>query len=249
MKTGIAHNRTDHRDYSYHLALLEHRHLDAVLTLQEEVLATLRDHETFAPSSPESLSRDFGLEGFTIGMFIDQSLFGYMSLHWIRWDLDRDDELKLEQVVHLPREELFRVVRFRHTALHPDFHGGNSMMKKMGSALLETAARSVKPPRYLASLHSPKNYPSLKYPFANGMLAIKLIRNRLGMYRLLCFRDLEHSFRVSSEENLFIEGTDETGLIQGLNRGYYGYGLHRQDGSTLILFGKPERPITYPWPA
>lgn len=248
MKTGIAHNRSDHRDYSYRLEFLEHRHLKAVLTLQDAVLAALRDKETFAPSSPESLGRDFGPEGCTVGMFVDQTLFGCMSLHWIHWDMDRDDELKLDQVLHLPREELLLAVRFRHTALHPNFHGGNSMMKKMGSALLETAAHSDKPPRYLASLHSSKNYPSLKYPFSNGMLAIKLIRNRLGMYRLLCFRDLEYVFPVSSEDNLFIHGTDETGLMQALDHGYYGHGLHRQDGETLILFGKPERPIIYPWP-
>jgi hypothetical protein len=242
MKTGSIRRLTDGRDYAYCLEFLDHNHVSAMLDLQAEILAVLPDKELFAPSNATIMARDLGPEGMTIGMFVENKLCGYMSLHWVHWDTGRDDELNLEKLIQLPPEKLPYVVRFRHTALHPHFQGGNAMMNKIGSVLLERARLFNPPLRYVCSLHSPKNYASLNYPFSQGMLAVKLIINRLGMYRFLCFQDFQRPLHVSMTDNMHISGADTNRLLQITDNDYCGYAISRYKGESFIVFGKRERP-------
>lgn len=241
MRTGFIRCRFDGRNYAYRLAFLEERDLPAMLGLQAEILAVLPDKDLFAPSHAAAMTRDLGPEGMTVGLFVEDALCGYMSLHWVRWDQGRDDELNLEGSVQLPAEELPLVIRFRHSALHPRFQGsGNSVMKIMGPVLLEKAQLANPAPRYVCSLHSPKNYASLNYPFSLGMLAVKLIINRLGMDRLLCFQDFVHPFRVSSSDNMLVSGADTPRLAELIGKGYCGYAIARHGDESRIVFGKRE---------
>ena len=242
MKTGFIRRLTDGRDYAYCLKFLDHNHISAMLDLQAEILAVLPDKDLFAPSNATIMARDLGPEGMTVGMFVEDRLCGYMSLHWVHWDRGRDDELNLEKLIQFPQEELPQVIRFRHTALHPHFQGGNAVMNKIGPVLLERARLSNPPPRYLCSLHSPKNYASLSFPFFLGMLAIKLIINRLGMYRFLCFQDFQRPLRVSTKDAMHISGADTNRLLQITGNDYCGYGISRKRGESFIAFGKREGP-------
>lgn len=242
MKTGFLHSPSDGKKYSYCLAFLEQSHLPAMLDLQAKILAVLPDKDLFAPSHSAAMALDLGPEGMTVGLFVEDALCGYMSLHWAHWDQGRNDELRLEETVHLPPDELPLVVRFRHSALDPRFQGGgNSVMKIMGPVLLERARLFNPEPRYICSLHSPKHYASLNYPFSLGMLAVRLIINRLGMHRLLCFQDFVHPLRVSSSDNLFVSGTDTPRLAELLDKGYCGYAISRQENESRIVFGKREK--------
>jgi len=243
MNKGFLRSPSDGRQHAYNLKFLNESHVSAMLDLQEKVLAVLPDRDLFAPSNAETMARDLGSEGITVGLFVENALYGYMSLHWVHWDIGRNDELNLEQSVALPSDEIRRVVRFRHSALHPYLQGGgNSVMKIMAPALLERARSFDPPPRYLCSLHSPKNYASLNFPFSLGMLAVRLIINRLGMHRLLCFQDCEHPLRASSSDSIAVSGGDASRLLEVIADGYCGYAINRGEGESLIVFGKCEKP-------
>ncbi len=242
MNTGFLRSPSDGRKHAYNLAFLDESHVSAMLDLQEKVLAVLPDRDLFAPSNAEAVARDLGSEGITVGLFMGKELCGYMSLHWVHWDIGRNDELNLEQSAALPHDEIPRVVRFRHSALHPYLQGGgNSVMKIMAPALLERARLFNPPPRYLCSLHSPKNYASLNFPFSLGMLAVRLIINRLGMYRLLCFQDCENPLLASSSDSIAVSGADAPRLLEIIADGYCGYAIDRRESESLIVFGKCEK--------
>ena len=83
MKTGFIRCLTDGQDYAYCLEFLDHNHVSAMLDLQEEILAVLPDKDLFAPSNSMIMARDLGPEGMTVGMFVENKLCGYMSLHWV----------------------------------------------------------------------------------------------------------------------------------------------------------------------
>lgn len=244
--SGSILNQGDKNWYSYQIHLLNAQFLDQILALQSLVSESIDDNDLFIPARADVLAKDLGEEGLTVGLIVEKKLVGYFSLHYLsQSSLNNCCNIDIAQDLRLPEEEINKVVRFRFVAIHPEYRG-NSMCKKMSQAIFQAAQKLNRPYRYLCTMASPKNYPSLDHQFANQMMAVKLKKNHADKYRLLLFQDLEQPLKVRSEPVVAVAGHDISGLTKILECGYIGFALQKNSSWSEILFGLPQLTLAQP---
>ncbi len=238
LEKGTLVNAQDNSVNTYEIRRLGPADLEGMLRLQEEVCTAIADHELFVPGAPEVLSLDLMDQGFTIGFIVNGELAGYTSLHYIIHDGGNPEcEIECGRDLIVPECGLGQVARFRFTAIHPDYRG-NKMCTRMSHRILRLAKEEGRPTRYLCSMLSPKNYPSLADQFSNNMVAIGLKLNRKGYERFIMFQDLVDPVRLGDGPLFRAVGSDIEKIRNLLDQGNYAF---RLDSTTLvatIVFGR-----------
>lgn len=147
-KNQPTHNRT------VEIARCTPADLDAVLTLQNTILAVLPDKEIFVPTDSEEIMRYLQSPNIVLGCFDGTQLIAYASivLHGLHHS-------NLGYDLHLPAEELPFCANFDTVIVHPDYRGNH--LQKVLIQESEKMIKSVAIKKILTTV-SPKNLFSLR---------------------------------------------------------------------------------------
>ncbi len=216
-------------DILYQMRFIDESSLMDMMELQEVIVQNLRDKEIFRVHSPNYFEEHFKVENSVIGVFTEDGLVAYNVLFFPGLD---SDNFGID--INLPREELNNVVHLETVAVHPAYRG-NSLQRKMEAVHLNLIKEMGY--EHVCCMVSPKNHPSLRNIFSNG-LTIKALKMKFGgRLRYIMHKNLSYPSSIGPEE-IHIESSDIEGQVDLLKKGFLGFGILKRHDGSMISYGK-----------
>lgn len=222
--------RTPYQDEVYYeMHFLDETYLENMMYLQDIVIHNLQDKEIFRRHSIDYIRDHFKRENSVIGIFTEDGLIAYDVLYFPGAEGDN-----FGADIKLPVDELNRIVHLETVAVHPDYRG-NSLQKRMEEIHLKKI-------REFDCIHvccavSPKNLPSLRNLFSNGLI-IKCIKLKFGSrVRFIMHQNILNPIVIAHEE-IAVSSLDIECQRDLLNRGFLGYRITNLLGGFGICYGK-----------
>jgi ribosomal protein S18 acetylase RimI-like enzyme len=216
-------------DVCYQMRFMDESYLTDMMELQEIIVQNLSDKDIFRIHSMNYFKEHFKVENSIIGVFTKGGLVAYNVLFFPGLESDN-----FGADINLPREELDNVVHLETVAVHPAYRG-NSLQRKMEAVHL----RVIQDMGYehVCCTVSPKNSPSLKNIFSNG-LVIKALRFKFGgRLRYIMYKNLVHPSTVGPEE-IRIDSSNIDGQIDLLEKGFLGFQMVSLSNGFEISYGR-----------
>ena len=215
----------------YEIHFLDETHLEEVMQLQETIIHNLPDKEIFRQHSIDYIRDHFKKENSVIGIFTEDGLIAYNVLYFPGEDGDN-----FGADIKLPNDEFDKVVHLETVAVHPDYRG-NSLQKRMEEIHLGVIKK-------LGYIHvcctvSPKNFPSIRNLFSNG-LVIKGLKIKFGnRLRYIMYRNILNSSSIWPLE-IRVSSLNIEYQVDLLNRGFLGYKATELPEGFGICYGKEQ---------
>lgn len=203
------------------LSLLD---IEDMLLLQDEVLNTIKDKDTFQADSREDLE-EFVTKGFGIGMYAGEKLIAYQVLK----NPASEDSLIMYLPFYIPKD--LRVFHFETTIVHP-YHRGQGFQKKMKNISLEILKSEDRADIICNTIH-PFNYPSVKSSLATGAKIAGLKTFYGGKIRFIFFTPIGNRLFFSyDEKSVEIDLRDYSKILEMIEKGYVGHTI--KENSILL---------------
>lgn len=201
-------------EVNYEIRFLDESYLKEMMYLQEIVIQNLEDKEVFRRHSIDYIRDHFKIENSIIGVFTEDGLIAYNVLYFPG---ENGDNFGAD--INLPEEELNKVVHLETVAVHPSYRG-NSLQRRME----EIHLRVIKDLGYahVCCTVSPKNLPSIRNIFSNGLIIKGLKIKFGGRLRYIMHKNILSPSAIGHEE-IRISSLNIEGQIDLLSRGFLGF--------------------------
>lgn len=206
--------------------------LPAIETVQEAVIADLRDKTALHPLSTEEFLFILNERGLMVGAYVEEELIGFRALL-----IPEIDEEHLGYDIGLPEEELPRVIYQEISAVLPAYRG-NRLQQKLADVIMKELPKLPGKFRYVLSTVAPMNIPSLKDKFSQDMFIASLTEKYGQKKRYVCVKDLERP-SITYSEYAAAKLDDFGKQHQLFDAGYVGINFQMKDGFHEIQFVKP----------
>lgn len=226
------------RDMRYEMRIMNERDLDDIMELQTIAIQSLKDQEVFRTHPADYYLEHFQRGSYVIGTFTDDGLIAYSILYF-----PGDHEDNFGRDIFLPMDELNKVAQLATVAVHPAYRG-NSLQKTMYSVSLDEAKRLGF--QHACCMVSPKNHPSLRNIFSQGLF-IKSLKMKFNCrLRYIMHKNLDYPHVVCSKE-VRIDSTDVAGQISLLKKGFLGFKSAAHHRGFSIFYGMELRRLNNRW--
>ena len=204
-------------------------HLDEILTLQQEVIATLTTASSLQPLSIEEFSFILDGKGLMIGAYFEDQLIAFRAM--------LEPEIDVEHLgidAGLPESEWPLVIYSEITNVRPDFRG-NGLQVLLGKIIMEEVDQERF--RYIAATVAPFNIPSLADKFAHGLQIVALKEKYDNMLRYILMKDLAHPVAEDElVESTLIQMSEIKKQQNFLQSGWTGTGIEKINNEWHVQF-------------
>jgi len=228
LASGVLVRQDDKSQSEYHIRRLEANDFKEVCRLQQLVLDSLEDKDCF-------LGRPHGIvweclqdRGSAIGIYVRENLIAYRMLYY-------PGSFNLGDLAGLPSTEWSKVAHLEVEAVHPMYRG-NGLQQLMGAPLLALAG-DMRGKRYLCSVVSPKNYPSIKDKLALGLSIVNLITLPGGSWRFVFCQDRLRKVDIDLNSVIKVAAEEREIQLELLAQGYIGFCIEKSQNGFKICFG------------
>lgn len=221
-------NLLSQKDMRYEMRLMNERDLDDIMELQAIASQSLKDREIFRTHAADYFVEHFQMGSYVIGTFTDDGLIAYSILYF-----PGDGEDNFGRDICLPMNELNKVAQLATVAVHPAYRG-NSLQKTMFAVSLDEAKRLGF--QHACCMVSPKNYPSLRNIFSQGLFIKSLKVKFNGRLRYIMHKHLDYPHVICSKD-FRIVSTDVASQISLLKQGFMGFKCIENYRGFSILYG------------
>jgi len=203
--------------------------LDAIMELQEKVIASLEVTSFLQPLSEKEFRFILNGNGSMIGAVHNNQLIAFRAM------LEPEiDEYHLGKDANLPNSELPAVLYSEVTNVDPKYRG-NSLQRILGELLMENVDKDRH--RYVFATVAPFNIASLKDKFALGMNIIKLEKKYGNLLRYTLMKNLCEEKKTGTL-TVMVDMSDVLKQQTLLEDEWIGVGLEKDDGSWKVIFQK-----------
>ena len=204
-------------------------HLDEILALQQEVIATLTTASSLQPLSMEEFLFILDGKGLMIGAYYEEQLIAFRAM--LEPEID-EEHLGID--AGLPESEWPLVIYSEITNVRPDFRG-NGLQVLLGEIIMKEVDQ--KQFHYIAATVAPYNIPSLTDKFAHGLQIVALKEKYDNMLRYILMKDLVHPVAEGKlVESTLIQMSDIKGQQGLLQRGWVGTRMEKVNDEWHVRF-------------
>lgn len=221
----------------YEFRFLHTGHISQILTLQDVVMETLTDKESYYRESIDFFQETLKEES-SLGVFMQDKLIGY---NLVSFPGMKAYNLGLDAGLH--DMDLLKVVHWGPAAIHPAFQR-QGLLKNIITRQLHNLIN--KEYEHIFLTVAPRNYPSLRFVLQQGFL-IKQLKIKYGnLLRYVLHLNIKQ--RIPSPVcRVGVSGADLDSQQFMLNLGFYGYAVREGQNGVELLFGHdgfPEQSLT-----
>lgn len=202
--------------------------IDAFLSLQEEVIASLTNNDFFQSLSREEYSHILNGHGQVIGAFSDQELVAFRAL----LIPDIDDPEHLGKDAGLDNKALHDVIYSEISSVKPSFRG-NRLQKILGEIILG----QIDPQqfRYICATVAPFNIASLLDKFSHDLHIVALEEKYGGRLRYIFMKDCKAEPKEPTESILVQMGEikEQQALLE---KGWYGTSIVEKNKEWFVEY-------------
>ena len=214
----------------YEVRRLEPDSLGDVITLQEYVLDHLTDKDLFLGRPHHILAQCLGECGVAVGAYFAGELIAFRMIYY-------PGECNQGEYAGLPVAVWEHVAHVEVEAVHPQ-HRGNALQRRLAAPLL-AAAGDLRGKRYLCSVVSPQNYPSIKDKLLLGLPVVRLLELPGNHWRYIFCRDRWNPAAFDSAAAVVVAAGDRQRQQELLAQGYQGFQIQKSGDTSVIRFGVP----------
>ena len=208
------------------------QHLTAVIDLQQQELQSMATKDVFLGRPHDILAACLDDEGVTVGVFADDRLVAFRMLYY-------PGRFNQGEFAGLPVGEWDKVAHLEVAVVHP-LYRGYGLMRRMASPLLDEAD-DLRGKRYLCSVVSPQNYPSIKDKLVLGVPVIRLIELAGGHWRYIFCQDRLKPAQFDEAAAIAVSVNDRERQFLLLEQGYQGFQIEKLRHDTVLWYGVPQR--------
>lgn len=206
-------------------------HLEDILALQQQVIATLTSESFLQPLSEKEFLYLLNGKGFMIGAYDKEHLIAFRAM--LEPDLDEEH---LGKDAGLPRSEWPLVLYSEVSNVHPHFRG-NNLQVVLGKIIMQKVDEQRF--RYVCATVAPFNIASLKDKFAHGMQIVALKVKYGGLLRYILMKDLANVVEPNGfTDSCQIPMADTEQQQQYLQEGWKGTGIEQVNNEWFVCFKK-----------
>lgn len=214
----------------YEVRRLESDNLAAVIALQEYVIDHLTDKDMFLGRPHHILAQCLGACGVAVGAYFVGELIAFRMIYY-------PGEFNQGEYAGLPAAVWEHVAHVEVEAVHPQ-HRGNALQRRLAVPLL-AAAGDLQGKRYLCSVVSPQNYPSIKDKLLLGLPVVRLVELPGNHWRYIFCRDRLNPAAFDSTAAVAVPVGDRQQQLGLLAQGYQGFQIEKAGDTSVIWFGVP----------
>lgn len=217
---------------SFIVRMLKSQDEERFLQLQEEIVNGLEDPETLRPLTKEELRYIFDGGGIILGVFVEDELIATRALLY-----PGDDAENVGHDLELPFDERMKVVH-QEISLVKEVYRGNGLQKTLSKVIMQQLRHSSNYFVHLCSTVSPKNIPSLKDKFNQGLVIIDVKEKYEGSLRFIFYQHLVHNIKIEPSSLVYIRLDKVDRHKDFLDSGYVGVGLDQTELGVWIAFAR-----------
>jgi len=227
----LTHKATN-TNHSFIVRSLETKDQDQFTTLQQTIVDHLEDKDLLQPLTDEELSYIFEGGGLILGTFVEEKLIACRALLY-----PGDDPENIGRDLDLPYDEQMKVVHQEISFVHPEYRG-NGLQHSLSKVIMQQLKHSSSFFTHLCSTVSPKNIPSLKDKFHQGLLIVDVKQKYDGMLRYLFYKPLEFDLKIDTASFVYIRIDKVNRHKDFIDLGYVGVGLDQTKFGNWIVFAR-----------
>ncbi|TDL31392.1 GNAT family N-acetyltransferase [Jeotgalibacillus sp. S-D1] len=217
---------------SFTVRKLESQDEKSYLQLQDEIVNGLGDPETLQPLTTEELRYIFEGGGIILGVFVEEVLIAARALLY-----PGDDPENVGHDLELSFEEQMKVVHQEITLVKEEYRG-NGLQKTLSKIIMQQLRHSSNYFVHLCSTVSPKNIPSLKDKFNQGLVIVDVKEKYEGSLRYIFYQHLVQNIKIESSSLVYIRIDKVDRHKDFLDSGYVGVGIDQTKLGVWIAFGR-----------
>lgn len=204
--------------------------IEAVESVQQDVIDALEDKKILQPLSLEELQFLLGNHGVMVGAFVGEQLIAFRAL----LEPPLDDE-HLGRDAGLTQQELPRVAYQEISAVHPNYRG-YGLQRTLAQVVMQELDRTRFD--YICATVMPFNIASLKDKFAQGMQVVALKLKYGGKLRYVFMKDLREDLAQQFSETTHIHMADTEAQQALLKEGWLGVNMVQRDDEWFVEYKK-----------
>jgi len=217
----------------YTIQRLAPQHLSAVVDLQQQARRHAAENDAIFMERPtDILAACLADEGVAVGAFVADQLVAFRLLYY-------PGKFNQGEYAGLPPEEWNKVVHLEIGVVHP-LHRGHALQRRLTAQVL-AEADDLRCKRYLCSVVSPQNYPSIKDKLVVGMPVVRLLELPGGHWRYIFCRDRMKPAQFDEVAAISVSVNDRERQLQLLSQGYQGFRIEKLSHDTVLWYGMPQR--------
>lgn len=215
----------------YNIKILNQSDITAVMQLQGDILATLKQKELYVPIPFEELQVMLAGNGELVGLFMHKKLYAVCGL---LFPVSYENNMARE--LHFSEEDLALVAQLELSLVHAELRGHKLQQKLAG--ILASRVKKRRDARYLFTTVSPYNYPSIQTVTSLGMQIAKLGKMYYGWDRYIVYRDFMCPTKLDITNTISLPNTAFAEQQHLLNNGYRGYSACKDQDGIKIRYAK-----------
>lgn len=219
------------KEYHYILRVLDRKDIPALLQLQSNLIALIKQKDLYVPLVEKELLALLEGNGEALGFFIDNKMLAACSLLF-RVDYENNMARELD----FTDEELSRVAQLELSLVDPNLRG-HKLQCKMAGILAKRVQKQSKI-RYLFTTVSPYNYPSIETVTSLGLQIAKLGKMYYGWDRYVVYRDFWHPVPLDTDNAIVVLNTAFDRQQELLHQGYRGFSQFKDEDGIKIRYAK-----------
>ncbi len=207
---------------------LTSKHLDPLISLQQQVIANLENPSFLQPLSIEEFTTILNGHGLIIGAMVNDKLIAFRAF------LEPEiDEEHLGRDANLLDSELASVLYSEVTNVHPHYQG-NGLQVTLGKILMQEIEENRF--SYVCATVAPFNIASLKDKFALGMHIVALKEKYDGMLRYVLYKKISSDIPIehATTKNIEMSNTSEQQTL--LMNGWIGTELYKDKDIWFVRY-------------
>lgn len=204
--------------------------IEAVETVQQDVIAALEDKKILQPLSLDELHFLLGDHGVMVGAFVGEELMAFRAL----LEPPLDDE-HLGRDAGLAEQVLPRVAYQEISAVHPQYRG-YGLQRTLAEVVMQELDRTRFD--YICATVMPFNIASLKDKFAQGMQVVALKLKYGGKLRYVFMKDLREMTARPFNETVCMQMADTQAQQVLLKDGWLGVRMLQENDVWFVEYKK-----------
>lgn len=212
------------------ITILDQGDLVSLITLQEQVVSSLRDKSDYIPLTAREMKELLGEKGLTVGVLAEGKLEAFSSIFYPGLSGEN-----LGREVGLSSSELLQVAQMESIIVNPLFRG-NGLQKLTAKILHEKTFQNGRF-RFLMAMVAPDNIVSINNTYSQGMSIVKLVKKN-SYWRYIFFLDRHKQRQINSEEVIAVGNEDIKRQVMLLQDGFIGIRQEISAMGSQIIFAK-----------
>ena len=220
------------------LHFAELTHLDQILTLQQIIVDSLANAESFEADSKEFIESHLSQRGRILAVFAENRCVAYRTIEFYTKE-DHHHSLGLD--INLPANQIPYTAHLETVAVHPEFRGNglSFRLNQYAVHLLEQAGYF----HICATVH-PTNFHNIHTLLRTGLVIRRLKKKYQGKLRFVCHQNLRTPVRLHRSQSTFIKVHDQEKQLELLNQCWIGHQIQGSPEEFEIRFSPLENSIT-----